>query len=420
MKRKNNFYLLLSALLCGCNSINSSTINETTISSSSLENSSITNIISSSLETKITIKSLIEDFKNGLKLEVIGTEKYNDTTNNLYLQTTSKEKEFSFIQYKDKEHKEKRLHEYYTSLAKDEQVYATRLDVSNKYNYYPVYNVATYEYFTWNDGYNNPFLTLTEEDFIEDGNSFNLKTESLSKSNAVTNLFYGNPGLSLDSLEISYDASGIISFYCDAYFDGKTTYEYSFEAKVLSKGISTEMDYRVIPYEKVTDNLFSSMLTQLKKNNYTATVYNFYNDVIENVSYLYSNNDKLYYETGEYKTGFYLLDDKTVQEITKSGSTFVKVGEPMKGSLDEVRPLFKINRACFDLNAGVYKLKDNVEGSISVITLFEANAEELDNFTITKTDNGYTFTNISGKNKTVVIFTNIGNTDVGFTKDTVR
>ena len=179
------------------------------------------------------------------------------------------------------------------------------------------------------------------------------------------------------------------------------------------------MDYRIKPFEEKSDLNFIKMLNALKNQNYTATITNYYNDKLESTSRLYSNMDKLYYETGSYKAGFYLLDDGKVQEITKEGNNFYKVGLPMNGSLEEFRPQFRMNRACFDKTDNKYKMKDTVEGSIGVVTLFEANAEELDNFTITINDNSYVFINISGKNKTMVIFTNIGNTNVGYTKDTV-
>ena len=421
---KNNFTLLLySLLLCSCGGNNSSLINSSIDSSSSINESSIhtisSSIESSSINEKLNINNVLDNFKKGIKLSVIGTESYNNITNNLYLQTTSKNKEFSFMQFQDENFQNKRIHEYYTSLENDNTVYATRLDVSNQYNYYPVYNPITTGAYTWDEGYNNPFLNLSIEDFENINDSYNLKSTSINKTNSITTLFYGNPGLKLNSLLISISDDNNITLECEAFFEGSTTYEYFFSGTVLELGETTSMDYRIKPFEEKSDLNFIKMLNALKNQNYTATITNYYNDKLESTSRLYSNMDKLYYETGSYKAGFYLLDDGKVQEITKEGNNFYKVGLPMNGSLEEFRPQFRMNRACFDKTDNKYKMKDTVEGSIGVVTLFEANAEELDNFTITINDNSYVFINISGKNKTMVIFTNIGNTNVGYTKDTV-
>ena len=77
------------------------------------------------------------------------------------------------MQFQDENFQNKRIHEYYTSLENDNTVYATRLDVSNQYNYYPVYNPITTGAYTWDEGYNNPFLNLSIEDFENINDSYN-------------------------------------------------------------------------------------------------------------------------------------------------------------------------------------------------------------------------------------------------------
>ena len=86
---KNNFTLLLySLLLCSCGGNNSSLINSSIDSSSSINESSIhtisSSIESSSINEKLNINNVLDNFKKGIKLSVIGAESYNNITNNLY------------------------------------------------------------------------------------------------------------------------------------------------------------------------------------------------------------------------------------------------------------------------------------------------------------------------------------------------
>ena len=375
----------------------------------------------SSSVNQFDIQSTINEFKEGIKVSVEMNETYNNVTNKIYLQNTSKPYEFSFIQFKDQARNEKVLREYYVSKEDDSSnnyVYATRLNVNNQYTYYPMYNPATSEYYTWNDGYNNAFMTLNEQSFDKiDEFNYSLKEQLLSeKSSSFSTLIYGNPGLTLTSLSLSKNDE-VLSLSGSFTFDNR--YMYTFNADVLQKGTNTTMDYRSEKFEEVNDQTFNEMINNLKANNYTATVENYENNVLASTSFYCTEEDKVYWETGEYKSGYYVLENNLVQEIYKDGENYYKIGSPIEGSLEEVRPSLKISRACFDVNNNVYTLKAGVEGSLTSITILEAYADDLSNFTIEINNDSYKFINIRNTYKTIVTFTNIGTTSCGFNADTV-
>lgn len=374
----------------------------------------------SSSENKLDLQTVINEFSKGIKVSSELDEIYQGKATKLFLQNTSKPYEFSFIQYKDQTRSEKVLREYYISLDDDNKnyVYATRLNVSNQYTYYPMYNPATSEYYTWENGYNNIFLTLNDESFekIDDLN-YSLKEQLLLETSAgFSTLIYGNPGLTLTSLTLS-NIEDELYFSGSFIFDSR--YSYTFNAKVIQQGENTKMDYRNEPYENINDDKFEGMLTALKANNYTTTVKNYQNNNLVSTNYYYTEEDKVYWETEDYQSGFYLLENNLVQEVYKEGNNFYKIGSPLEGSLDEVRPTLKISRACFDVNNDVYSLKSDVEGSLTAITILEAYADDLADFTIEINQDSYVFANIRNTYKTVVTFTNIGTTDCGFDATTV-
>lgn len=390
---------------------------------SSLEEPSSNSNTTSSEEEKniLDLESTLNDFKKGIKVSVEMKETRNGQEKNLYFQNTSKVKEFSFIQFKDETKQEKGIHEYYVSQENDEDdlVYLTRLNVSNSYTYYPVYNTVSTTNYTWSDGYNNAFLSLTVDSFAKVNDfTYTLKDELLSsKSDEFSTLFYGNPGLVLDALSLCKINDELV---LTSSLSFEKNYVYQVEASVLQLGENVEMDYRLQPFEEVEDNLFSQMLASLKENNYTATIENYDDDFLDSTSVLYSENDKIYYETLGYKTGYYSLEDGTIQEVKKEDEDFYKVGSPREESLNRYRASFNISNTCFNKENNIYTLKNGVEGDISsIITLEGVLAEDLNDFTITIEDNSYTFSNIDGTDKTVVTFTDIGTTSVGFAEDSV-
>lgn len=152
---------------------------------------------------------LFEELKEGYKAQVQVTEVIDGIENQYLIQTAAKEKEFSFIQYQDLTSNEVVLHETYLGRRVDNYVYATRLNISNTLNYYKVYNPVTYEYFTWEDGFENVFSFLSKEDFIPEDYDPNLYLLSSAKLNiarvnhALSSLFYGNPGLEIVELSLT-------------------------------------------------------------------------------------------------------------------------------------------------------------------------------------------------------------------------
>lgn len=428
--------MALLPMMIGCNQPQASTgtsnsVSTSASSSSIVSSSSVSSTSSSSSITpkEFNLEEKLNDFKKGIKVFSEVKEEFGSNIKNYYLQSTSKEREFSYILYKDETCTEKKEHEYFASLEDDDYVYSTRLNVSNKYNYYELYNPSTWDVYTWNDGYNNAFLNLSIESFEKEGNAYYLKdSEFESSSDEFSTLFYGNPGLVLTELKV-YEENNEIYFASSFEFESTSTYYYEIKTKVLSYGENVEMDYRNLLFDEVKDENFEKMLQDLKGNNYTLIVENYEDDFLDTTSYYYTEEGKIYYETTsygeEYKLGWCDLEDGTIQEFIKDGDNYYKSGAPMEGEFEELRSelgqSFDISRACFDKQKdGSYTLKDGVEGGFGVLTFLETYTEEFDELKITfLSDGGYQFENVLNDYKTVATFTEIGTTELDFDKDSL-
>lgn len=69
----------------------------------------------------------------------------------------------------------------------------------------------------------------------------------------------------------------------------------------------------------------------------------------------------------------------------------------------------------FDKDGSIYTLKDDVSGDTFAYSIFEALVNEIATLTIEVTDTSYVFTNTNKTNKTVVEFSSVGSSDVGYT-----
>lgn len=431
MKNKK-ILLLLIPFLASCNAGGVTSSNESTSQETSSEvlseQTSVENASSEEVSVEepasegfsedvyvLDLVSALNSFSKGIKVDVQLNEKYGNNENTYRLVNTSKNKEFSFVQYKGEE---KVLHEYYASSNDDEFIYQTRLNVANEYNYYKVYNPVTYDFYKWSDGYDNVFSSLTEDSFTFENSLYSLKEEALKLASPyLSTLLYGNPGLDVTSFVVGNEGLDI-KISATAKFEGSTTYDYTFAASVVSYGEKVEMDYKDVPYSEVKDEVFEKMISDLKGNNYTARITNDDGfDLVESV--FYSNEDKVYYETSEYHAGFYVNEENLIQEVKKEGEDFYKVSSPMEGNISEVMPSFNVSRAVFDEKDGIYTLKDKVEGEMSSFIVLEAFADTLDELEIRVTENGYEVKNTYDDCLTTVEFVDIGSTEVGFNKDTV-
>ena len=420
MKNKK-LLLLLLPFLVACNG--GSTPSSSEVESYAPSSDPISEVVSeaeSSSEPAHTfdLANALNSFASGIKVDVVADENYNGTSYTYYMRNASKSKEFSSILYKDASREAKASHEYYVALKGYDFLLATRLNMSNDYNYYKVYNSATSEYYTWNDGFDNAFASFSASDFSsgEDG-SYSLSTEKCSEFSAyLSTILYGQPGLEFTNFTIS-SANDEIRFSAAAGFTG-VNYTCTFDATVVEHGADTTMDYRAVPYEDVEDAAFDKMIADLKGNNYTATIHT--DDGFDEATYSYlSEEDKIYYEAGSNKYGFYTVEEGLVQQVKKDGEAFYKVGNPLEGSVAEVQPTFDVSRAVFDYADGVYTLKSGVEGDIFEFIVLETYTEEIDELTIAITEGGYVVTNVYDDCTTTITYTNIGTTDCGFDADTV-
>lgn len=165
------------------------------------------------------------------------------------------------------------------------------------------------------------------------------------------------------------------------------------------------------------------MLTSLKNKNYKMVQQDYYKNNLSSTSTLIVNGDLTYRENEfdgtTYKIATYKDGDKYYEANNVDGK-FVKAGEVDASVFNALFSSFNISRACFDLTNNKYVVKDDVTGDSSVFTPFISDVSEISNFSIEITNDSYVFTNIGGDYKTVVIFTNVGSADVGYTLDDIQ
>lgn len=409
-------YFILLGLLTGCGEQGTSeTVSQPSTSETPSEN------VSESLNPVVDLENLLNELRQGVKIETEGSETYKGQTQKLFFESASKSKEFSFVSYFDSERTREGIHEYYTNKENDDLVYSTRLDVSNQYHYYKISKNSD-EFYRWDDGYDNVFLELSKKDFVMTApNQYELVSSALMDlEDYFSTLFYGNPGLDFHTVTFDFSHPNSYQLNAQAFFG--SDYIYEFSSVIVEKGSDTKMNYRLEPFEDVEDEVFEEMLLSLKANNYKAVIQNFVKGEEVDGSIFISNEDKISYITGYYDYGYYVTEDGLLQAVERQDGNYYKTGLPEEGDLNDWRAKFHLSRACFDLSESnhTYTLKKGVEGGLSCITLLEASADELDQFSITgDSTSGYIFTNINGNYKTIVTFTDIGRADVGFNQDSV-
>ncbi len=369
------------------------------------------------------ITTFFDTLKSGVKVETNVTEIIDGVSRNYLIETAMKEKEVSFIQYSDLNKENKMIHECYLGKKGDNYVYGTRLNVANSISYYQMYNPVASEYYTWKNGYTNPFSLIQFEDFEYVDKNYSLKWDKMNVVNinqSLCTLLYGNPGLTIAEFKVSKKDDGKfhISAFADPY-KGSKTYEYEFESIITQMGDETSIDYLAVPFDSVEDALFDKMITDLKTHNYIASATNYRNDTLVSQSFFRSNEDKLSYDINvdgeEIHIGYYVDENGKLQEVTKINEQYQKTGNPSTQKINRYRPAFNLSRACFEkVNETTYKMKDRIEGSVSAYYSLETETVDLNQFSIEITNDGYVFTNISGARKTIVTFTNIGDANVGF------
>lgn len=308
------------------------------------------------------------------------------------------------------------------SADSDGYLVAERRTLSNEKTYLKVYNPATSDYSKFATGYTNFFTTLKLEDFDAKDGVYTLKDTSLSKvSPFIITQLYGNEGFELDSLTVTYVEDVLtLKTVAKPFLGNGIIYNYTFETVVVDSGEDVSFAKRADPYEEVSDEKFSSMITALKAHNFKLVQQNYYDDTLDSTSTLIVDGDLTYRENefdGEsYKIATYKDGDKYFEANNKDG-TFVKSGEVDAETFSALFPSFAISRACFDLVDGKYVLKGDVSGDMGAFTPFGG---EIGKLTIEITDDSYIFTDTSEDSKTVVTFSEIGTADVGYTISDVK
>ena len=406
--------LLCALVVSGCTKLPIPT------SSGSSSQSTSSEVPSSSMKKELNMEAVLASLQAGVKLSVTTEEEDDNSDVTIYnYQTAVNDDAYSYIWYNDESRSSVGAHETYVRQEGSDLIYATRLDVSNTLNHYRVYNPATYEYYKWSDGYENPFKTMTADSFIKvDDTTYKLNDDACAaSSNGLSSLFYTNPGLTVKNLKLSLVDDEL---HISGKMEYGSDYTYKVNATVLAMGEGTDVDHRAVPFAEVEDAEFDAMVASLKAKNYSSYVEIYEDDELIGEALYASTEDGIFYATGRYAFGYYELGDGIVQEVEYKNGAFYKTGTPEEGDLDEIRPTFNISRACFDqLDDGTYKIKDGVEGDMFICCVFELYPSELANLTIKISDDGYVFTNSLDSESSTVSFYDVGSTQMPFDADSV-
>lgn len=415
--KKNIFFLFLLPLLltaCGPKDDSSSSSDSSTqesTSSASQESSS-----SPSSAVLPELKDILPLFQNGYKMNAKAEETTGGKTTTTTAETESQNEKITF-RSTDESEKTLFFETYYQK--KDDQLESTRLDISNTLSFYPLYNPVTYEYYRFEqDGFRNFFTALTIDDFRKEGTKYLLETEKATLENAIVTQLYGNPGFDLRSLAFEVEGTKTIAFEADFSFQASYTYHYEGTFVALEEG-ETILE-RAVPYPEVSDATFEEAIEKLTAGNYTLVQKDYEGEELLSTSNYKINEKGVSYQTNGYDMYYYVTDDGRIQICEKLDGFYVRQGEPEEGSLKELMPSFRLSAATMDKEEDVYTMKEDVEGDLMTMTIFEAVASELADFTITITDDQILATNVSGESKTELTFTDLGTTDHGISESDIK
>lgn len=423
--------LLASLAACAPGAGSSSTTSSTTASSTTSSSTSSSST-TSTVPVLPKFSDVLENLKKGYKMEaevqqIMGKKTTRYLTETQAIQDKITFHVFSSVSEEEVPTKDKEvLFETYIKDPDTGRVLATRLDISNKVNKYLYYNPATSEPYLFDtDGYQNFFMNLDTQDFAEEDQSYSLVSSDVALKNAIGTQLYGNPGFNLDSLTLQVQDDGSLSFQSTLTFKGaSTSYQYDFDGLFVPLSDGEEILDCAKPKDPVKDDAFDTAFQNLRKNNYSLTVQNYEGQELLDTSTYQTTENGIRYVSNDgadtYDMYYYTTADGLVQECQKQGDFYVRLGEPMEGSLDELRPSLGVDRACLSFEDGLYSRLPDVEGDMSNFTILNAEASELSDFTIAINKENIVISNSFGDSKTVLTFTDIGSTILGVTPDDVK
>ncbi len=443
MKKKNLIIALMSFMLVGCvggenttssekNSESSNSLESSSSeASSSSENSSSES--SSSNETYTLSVDMLEKLSLGYRFDLEIKQTVNGQNQTTYDEVGHNNELYFHKLFLTKEKENAEIFETYSKDA-DDFLLAERRAASNTKHFLKMYDPTTYEFVKWTDGYQNPFGLITVSDFETKGNNvYALKinqVEEVVKTSLATQL-YGNPGLVLSKFEVTINNERVVSLYAECTFEAvDSSYLFEVKGNVVSEGKDVIIEERAKPFEKVQDETFEKMMSNLQNYNYTVN----YNglDSLDNLleGKVVLENKGIYYELSDGFTslngGYLVVNETMLQEVSHVGEDYIKVNVPVEGSLSELYTLMNFDRACFDFVDNKYVLKDDVHDDLGVIYQLETISEALDDFTIEITNDSYIFTNTCyDKNNSItsietLTFTNVGSTVLPFDETTLK
>lgn len=416
--KKNTFLFLLPLLLTACETTDSSVSSST--SSTQESTSSITSDSSSSSESSVALpefEDILPLFQNGYKMSATSVETTGGKRTTTTAETESQNEKITFRSI-DETGRTLFFETYYQK--EDDQLKSARLDISNTLNFYSLYNPVTYDYYLFEqDGFMNFFLELAMDDFQKEGTQYILEKGDAALENAIVTQLYGNPGFDLQSLAFEVADAKTLSFEADFTF--QTTYSYHYEGTFAALEEGEAILERAVPYPEVSDSTFETALEKLKAGNYTLVQKDYEGDELLSTSNYKINEKGVSYQTNGYDMYYYVTEDGKIQICERFDDVYVRQGEPEEGSLKELMPSFRLSPATMDKTAeNVYTLKDDVEGDLLAMTIFETAASELSDFTLTITDEKIVATNVSGEYKTELTFTDLGTTDHGIADEDIQ
>ncbi len=420
MKKKNVLFLLPLLLLSACDTTSSTSSSASSSTSSSLPSSTTSGSSSSSSSstssaTAPTFDEVLPLFENGYRMKAEAVETTASGSTTTQAETQSQNDKITF-RSTDAEGNVLFFETYY-QLEGDE-LRSTRLDISNTVNLYPLYNPVSSDYYSFQaDGFWNFFDGLTLDDFLKEGENYLLQANA-TLENAVVTQLYGNPGFTLDSLSLAVAGEDSLSFEAD--FRYSTTYTYHYEGTFTALKEGEDILERATPYPGVNDEDFSIAIGKLKAGDYTMVQQDYEDGELVSTANYKANAKGVSYQSMGYDMYYYVTDDGLIQACERFDDVYVRQGEPMEGSLDELLPSFRVSPSTLDKDGNTYTMKDDVEGELSVFTVLGAGADQLADLTITIAEDQIQVVNVLGDYRTELTFTDFGTTDHGIAEGDIQ
>lgn len=394
--KKLSFVLLLS--LVSCNGSNTSSDSSTT---------------SRPAPSQTLTQEMLDKLASGYQTRaILSYSVVQVVMSQQYLEVASKSNAYTFKGYKESTDKPT-LDVVDTSyryepekIGRTSYVHQVELGFDNQIKKYPVTDQNGNKLAWASAGFGNCFNKIKLSDFVkgEEEYSFRLKVNLLSQSitNALATQFAGMMGLTL----------GELIFYSDGYDITKFSITYAPISSLLGDMVyqvsgdfvkyGNDAIEEITPIQGTDDKSFDEAMSKLKKHNFKLD----YKKPGQTLKISCEGDSKILYDVYNSKNqktssyGYYQVNEKSIQGVTKIGDNVYKDGQSFEGSVLTALPSFDISSKFFNKSSQstdkklVYTYREDVSKDIPLPSDYGMlNGSNVGDLTITIEDDSITILN---------------------------